>query len=98
MEYNIGPETLVRDENGEPIKLNVSLEKLIHKQEDTSKAHELDYAMAATGYLFTKEYDGLLRKTCIDLYANRKKIKRQMLAYKADHERAVEEMVRRGLK
>ena len=98
MEYNIGPETLIKDKNDNPIKLDVDLEKLIHKQEDTSYAHETNLSMAATGYLFTKEYDGLLRSVCIDLYANRKSIKKLMLAYKSDHEKVLEEMVKRGLK
>lgn len=98
MEYNIGPETLIKDKNGIPVKLDVDLEKLIHKQEDTSYAHETNLAMAATGYLFTREYDGLLRSVCIDLYASRKKIKKLMLSYKSDHEKVVEEMTKRGLK
>ncbi len=97
MQYNISPETLLKDKNGNPIIMSVDLDSLINKTQDMSFAHENNYSVAATGVCFSKEKQGLIPELCTTLYADRKKVKRGMLSSKSEHEQIVEELRKRGV-
>ena len=97
MEYNISPETLVRDKNGNPVICNVDLDSLVHKQQDMSFAKQVDYSVCSSGVCFKRERQGLLPFMCDKFYKERKANKKKMLHYKSEHEKVVEEMRKRKL-
>ena len=98
MQYNIGPETLVRNpRDGKPVNIHVDLDKLIAKKEDTSEAHRAGLSMAASGFLYKKDKRSIIPLLSEEMYANRKRIKKLYLKYKSEHEKIVEELRRRGL-
>lgn len=97
MEYNISPETLLRDKLGNPIVYPVDLEHLIAGTQDMSFAHENNYSVAATGVCFSKEKQGVIPSQCETLYADRKTIKRRALQMKNEHEKIIEELRHRGV-
>lgn len=97
MQYNISPETIIKNKLGEPIVVPTNLADLVTGSQDTSFAHSNNYSMAATGVCFTKEYQGLLPEMCENLYAGRKKTKKSMLNYKAMHEEILAELHHRGI-
>lgn len=97
MEYNISPETLLKDKSGNSIVYPVDLEALIAKTQDMSFAKQNNYSVAATGVCFSKEKQGVIPKLCEDFYANRKATKKKFLLYKNEHEKIVEELRKRGI-
>lgn len=98
MGYNISPETIIKNDNGDPVVLPVDLNSLIYKKQDTSFAKQHDYSMAATGVCFKRDKQGLLPFLVDGLYADRKATKKRMLHYKSQHEMIVEELRQRGIK
>lgn len=97
MQYNISPETILRNKDGSAVKLDYNLDKLVHKTEDTSFAHKHDISVAASGVGFTKEKWGIIPQFCHNLYADRKANKKKYLANKSKLEQVHEEMRKRGL-
>lgn len=97
MEFNISPETLLRDKLGNPIVYPVDLEHLIAGTQNMSFAHENNYSVAATGVCFSREKQGVIPNLCETLYADRKQTKKRMLSMKNEHEKIVEELRHRGV-
>ena len=98
MEFNISPETIIRDKNGEAINVRINLENLIKGKENTSFAHQHNYSMASSGYCFSKHHQGVIPHLCETFYAERKANKKKMLHYQAEHEKIVIELRKRGVK
>ena len=98
MEYNISPETIIRDKNGEALHIDADIDKLIQQTENTSFAHQHNYSMASSGYCFSKHHQGVIPYLCETFYAERKANKKKMLHYQAEHEKIVIELRRRGVK
>ena len=97
MQYNIGPETIIHDHPDHTLKLPVSLDKLVHKTENTQFAHERNYSLAANGVCFSKDKQSILSMLCNELYASRKENKKKMLKFKSTLVQVQEEMNHRGL-
>ncbi len=97
MEYNISPETMLKDRDGKVIRVNYDLDKLVNKEEDTSFAHEKGISIASSGVCFSKEKQGILPYFCDLLYKERKSNKKHMLKVQNEHEKVVEELRKRGL-
>lgn len=97
MEYNISPETMLCDSNGNAFRVNYDLDKLVNKEEDTSFAHRKGVSIASSGVCFSKEKQGILPYFCDVIYKERKANKRHMLNVKSEHEKVVEELRKRGL-
>lgn len=97
MQYNISPETIIRDPIGKPVVYPIDLEHLINKTQDMSFAYQHDYSVASSGVCFTKEKWGLIPSLCDSMYAQRKAIKKEYLNNKALHEQVVEQLRKRGL-
>ncbi len=94
-EYNISPETMIRNSNGDPLIKKVSADKLVEGVEDLSDLKTLNYAMPASGVCFSKEKKGILPSLSEELYATRKDVKKKMLWYKSEHEKIVFELRKR---
>lgn len=95
MQYNISPETIAKDNNGNPIVLNVDLDKLVHGSENTEFASKNNYALASSGVCFHKENQGVIPWLCETLYSQRKQIKHRMLTTKNEHEKILLELEKR---
>ena len=79
MQYNISPETILRNPDGSAVKMELNLDKLVHKTEDTDFAHKNNISVAASGVCFTKERWGIIPQFCHNLYADRKANKKKYL-------------------
>ena len=97
MEYNLSPETIIRDKNGDAYHLDVDIEKLIKCTENTSFAHQHNFSMASSGYCFNKVHQGVIPYLCETFYAERKANKKKMLHYQSEHEKIVIELRKRGV-
>jgi DNA polymerase elongation subunit (family B) len=80
MQYNISPETLL------PGRIPVTVEKLLHKKMDTSGAAERNATLTANGVMYTKDKRGFLPNVMDEMYANRSKFKKQMLAVEQEYQ------------
>ena len=81
MQYNISPETLV----SQNIVPNMKVEKLLHKEFDTSKLHK-HHTMTPNGALFRTDKKGFLPQLMEDMYNTRTEYKRKMLEAKQEYE------------
>lgn len=91
MQYNMSPETIVSD------RLDVTIEKALNNNIDISDAITNNYAVAANGCMFKKDFKGLL-PTLMQLYYDRRVIyKKEMLKCKQEYEIINEELKRRNL-
>ena len=97
MQYNISPETILRNPDGSAVKMELNLDKLVHKTEDTDFAHKNNISVAASGVCFTKERWGIIPQFCHNLYADRKANKKKYLKSAATLERVNEQLRKRGL-
>lgn len=80
MQYNMSPETIT------DLKLDVSVNGLLNKEEDLTNAYINDYAVAANGWCFRKDKKGLL-PTQMQLYYDKRVIyKKDMLAARQKYE------------
>lgn len=70
VQYNMSPETL-RDEPGHGYGVDYYLNR---KEKVNSQ-----YAVAANGSVYTKEFQGILPKIIVDYYAERKEVKKKMI-------------------
>ena len=81
VQYNMSPETLVRDNftvSGVDHYLNNGL---------TEEAKALDVAVAANGSMYRKDKQGILPQIIIGLYNERRTVKNDMLKLKQDYEK-----------
>ena len=97
MQYNISPETLLKNKDGSAVKLDYNLDKLVHKSQDTSFAHKHNISVAASGVCFRKDKWGIIPKFCHELYADRKANKKRYLQSKSKLEQVHEEMRKRKM-
>ena len=97
MQYNISPETIIKNKINEPVVVPVELSGLVAGTQDVSFAHNNNYSMAATGVCFTRDKWGLLPDMCNSMYKGRKTTKKKMLQYKAMHEDIITELHQRGI-
>ena len=90
MQYNISPETLVDASNytdtmRKIISNGVSVDKMLAKQVDLSELEE-GFTMTPNGQFYRTDIQGFLPKMCQDMYEDRKKFKKMMLAAKQEYE------------
>ena len=91
MQYNISPETLIEpedytDEMREVISQGVNVEKLLHKKIDTSNLS--DVTITPNGQFFRTDIQGFLPRMMEEMYEDRKKFKKMMLAAKQEKQNA----------
>lgn len=94
MQYNISPETLIEpsdytQEMRDIISQGVSVEKMLEKKVDLSKLQNA--TITPNGQFFRKDFQGFLPKMMEDMYEDRKKFKKMMLAAKQDYENETDE-------
>lgn len=80
VQYNMSPETIT------DLKLDVSLAKLLDKSADLQLAYDNNYAVAANGWCFSKEKQGLLPTQMQRYFDQRAKYKKQMIKAKKEVE------------
>ena len=98
IEYNISPETIVRDRGGNLLKIPLTIDDVINKTADTSRAHDLNVTLPSSGYCFRKDKQGFMPYLCETYYAQRKAVKKSMLKHSEKLEEVHREMEKRGLK
>jgi DNA polymerase elongation subunit (family B) len=89
MQYNISPDTIV--EGG---FIHSTIDHLLEKQVDNTKAVEGNYSMAASGQLFRKDIKGFLPEMMQERYDNRVVYKKKMLEAKQKLEKTTDKMER----
>lgn len=94
MQYNISPETLIEpsdytQEMRDIISQGVSVEKMLEKKVDLSKLQNA--TITPNGQFFRTDFQGFLPKMMEDMYEDRKKFKKMMLAAKQDYENETDE-------
>lgn len=85
MQYNLSPDTITDE------KLDLDFDKLLAKQEDTSRAKQLGFSLAASGWMTRKDKKGFLVELMFNLYNKRKKIKQEMLRLEREYEKTHDE-------
>ena len=80
MQYNISPETIVREGYGSTRGF-VGVDDILHVEEieHIEEAKEKDLCIAANGVCFTKEFQGFLPELMEKMYADRKMYKKKMI-------------------
>lgn len=81
MQYNISPETLTSE------KISVTVDKLLNQEIDTTYIKQRDLALTANGWTYTKEFKGFMPELMEQMYKNRSKFKKQMLAIQQEYEK-----------
>lgn len=89
MQYNISPETLIEpedytDEMRSVLSQGVSVESLLKKQVDTSRL--VNVTITPNGQFFRTDIQGFLPKMMEEMYEDRSKFKKMMLAAKQEYE------------
>ena len=89
MQYNISPETLIEPENytdemREVLSQGVSVDKLLKRQIDTSSLKKV--TLTPNGQFFRTDFQGFLPKMMEEMYEDRKKFKKLMIAAKKEYE------------
>mgnify|MGYP003332596925 CR=1 FL=1 len=89
MQYNISPETLVQPEDytnemREVISQGVNVDKMLVKKVDTSNLTGV--TITPNGQFFRTDIQGFLPKMLEEMYEDRKKFKKMMLAAKQEYE------------
>ena len=97
MQYNISPDTVVKDSYGENVKIHYNIDKLVAGTEDTSFAKSNNYSVSASGVCFRRDKQGMIPHLCETYYRDRKSHKKEYLRIKAEHEKIVEELRKRGV-
>ena len=80
MQYNISPETLTHE------KIPCTVDQLLAQQVDTSYAKKRDLSMTANGWCYRRDIKGFMPELMEQMYANRSKFKKQMLAVQQKYE------------
>ncbi len=80
MQYNISPETIVREGYGSTRGF-VGVDDILHVEEieHIEEAKEKDLCIAANGVCFTKDFQGFLPELMEKMYADRKMYKKKMI-------------------
>ena len=94
MQYNISPETLIEPEDytqemRSVLSQGVSVEKLLTKSVDTSKLENV--TLTPNGQFFRTDIQGFLPKMMEEMYQDRSKFKKMMLAAKQEYENETDE-------
>jgi DNA polymerase elongation subunit (family B) len=94
MQYNISPETLIEPENytdemREILSQGVSVDKLLKKENDTSKLEGA--TLTPNGQFFRTDFQGFLPKMMEEMYEDRKKFKKLMLQAKQEYQNETDE-------
>ena len=94
MQYNISPETLIEPEDytqemRNVLSQGVSVEKLLTKSVDTSELENV--TLTPNGQFFRTDIQGFLPKMMEEMYQDRSKFKKMMLAAKQEYENEVDE-------
>jgi DNA polymerase elongation subunit (family B) len=89
MQYNISPETLIEpsdytDEMRQILSQGVSVDKLLLKQVNLSNMS--GYTLTPNGQFFRTDKQGFLPRMMEEMYEDRKKFKKMMLAAKQEYE------------
>ena len=90
MQYNISPETLIEpehytDEMRQILSQSISIDKLLLKSVDLSNIGD-KVTMTPNGQFFRTDFQGFLPKMMAEMYEDRKKFKKMMLAAKQEYE------------
>jgi len=85
MQYNISPETMVKDFN-----VNCKVNSLLKQNVDTSEVKERNLSMTANGWCYSKEKQGIFPELMNKMYVDRSKYKKMMLAVEQDYEKTKE--------
>jgi DNA polymerase elongation subunit (family B) len=101
MMYNISPETLIEPKDydstmSEILSQNISVEKLLNKQVDTSKLNGT--TLTPNGQFFRTDIQGFLPKMLEEMYESRKKFKKMMLTAKQQYENETDESKKEEIK
>lgn len=91
MQYNISPETLIKDYPQKP----VSIDQLLDQEIDTSYVKRQGMVLAANGFHFKNDKQGFLPEMMERMYAERKTFKKEMLKTKQELELVEAELKRR---
>lgn len=94
MQYNISPETLIEPEDytqemRNVLSQGVSVEKLLTKSVDTSGLENV--TLTPNGQFFRTDIQGFLPKMMEEMYQDRSKFKKMMLAAKQEYENETDE-------
>ena len=94
MQYNISPETLIEPQNYTPvmrevISQGVSVDKMLSKSVDISKLENA--TLTPNGQFFRTDIQGFLPKMMEEMYTDRSKFKKMMLAAKQEYENETDE-------
>ena len=94
MQYNISPETLIEPEDYTPemrevLSQGVSVDKLLMKQVNTSEL--VNVTITPNGQFFRTDIQGFLPKMLEEMYVDRSKFKKMMLAAKQEYENETDE-------
>jgi len=89
MQYNISPETLIEPENYTNemrgvLEQGVSVDRLLKKRIDTTKLENA--TLTPNGQFFRTDIQGFLPKMMEEMYTDRSKFKKMMLAAKQEYE------------
>lgn len=89
MQFNISPETLIEtsdytDEMRKIIMSNVSVDKMLNKEVDTSKLSNV--TITPNGQFFRTDKQGFLPKMLEEMYVDRSKFKKMMIQAKKEYE------------
>jgi len=82
MQYNISPDTIIRDYPPKP----VTVDKLLNQEIDTEYAKNQRMVLAANGFHFKNDKQGFLAEMMERMYAERKIFKKDMLKSKQELE------------
>jgi len=82
MQYNISPDTIIRDYPPKP----VTVDKLLDQEIDTEYAKKQKMVLAANGFHFKNDKQGFLAEMMERMYAERKIFKKDMLKAKQEYE------------
>jgi DNA polymerase elongation subunit (family B) len=94
MQYNISPETLIEPENytqdmRDVLSQGVSVDKLLTKSVNTSELENV--TITPNGQFFRTDIQGFLPKMMEEMYEDRSKFKKMMLAAKQEYENETDE-------
>ena len=91
IQYNMSPETLVENERNE----DASVENILSGK---VKCNREEYAMAANGAYFRKDFQGVIPRLIEGLYTERKQAKKKMLEAKSLYEEINDELSKKETK
>lgn len=82
MQYNMSPEQIVEGEHK-----NITVEQLLKKQVDLSDMFTKNYCIAANGFMFKRDEQGLFPEIVQKLFDDRQQYKKKMLEAQRDYEK-----------